>query len=86
MKSSPLKTERKHHGWSQTKLAKILGVGVATVARWEQGRAVPYPRYRKRLAALFDKTPQQLGLLPDADKQGEAPPTAVRSETAEGIR
>lgn len=62
---SQLKTERKQRGWSQNKVAEALGVNLSTVRRWERGQAMPYPYYRKKLVALFDKTAQELGLLPD---------------------
>ena len=58
MEASPLKAEREQRGWSQTELAKILGVSTTTVRRWERGLAVPYPYYRNKLVALFGKTPQ----------------------------
>ncbi len=81
MKPSSLKTERKHRGWSQDELAKTLGVSTTTVRRWEQGQAVPYPYYRKKLVALFGKTAQELGLLPDVDEQEEALLTGAQSKT-----
>src|SRR2546430_1532882 len=82
MKASSLRAERKQRGWSQDELAKTLGVSTTTIRRWEQGQAVPYPYYRKKLTALFGKTAEELGLLPDADERAEALPTAVRSEMA----
>ena len=62
-----LRVERKRRGWSQEKVAQALGVNVTTVRRWEGSKAVPYPYYRKKLAALFGTTAQKLGLLPDAN-------------------
>jgi len=82
MNPSSLKAERERRGWSQSDLAKKLGVGLSTVGRWEQGKSQPYPYHRKKLATLLGKTAQQLGLLPDTDEPREAPPTALRSETA----
>ena len=79
IKNHKLKTERKQQGWSQAKLAKVLGVTTRTVIRWEQGLAVPQPNYRKKLGALFGKTAQELGLLWDTDENDivqEAPPSA----------
>jgi hypothetical protein len=37
------------------------------VSRWEQGLVVPFPFYRRRLCALFDKTAEELGLPSDGD-------------------
>ena len=37
-----LKTWRKENGYSQAKLAKVLGVATMTVSRWERGvREIP---------------------------------------------
>ena len=68
MKTSPLKAERKERGWSQAEVAEALGVNLSTVRRWERGRAVPYPYYRKKLATLFGKTTEELGLLWDIEE------------------
>lgn len=68
MKNRKLRTERKMHGWSQAKLAEVLGVTTRTVIRWEQGLAVPQPNYRKKLGTLFGKTAQELGLLWDTNE------------------
>jgi transcriptional regulator with XRE-family HTH domain len=51
-----LRAERTRQGWSQAKLAEEVGVDARTVRRWEQGRAIPFPYYRKQLCVLFDKT------------------------------
>ncbi len=71
MKNRKLRTERKLQGWSQAKLAKVLGVTTRTVIRWEQGVAMPQPNYRKKLGTLFGKTAQELGLLWDVDENDE---------------
>src|SRR5260370_38091416 len=71
MKNRKLRTERKLQGWSQAKLAKVLGVTTRTVIRWEQGVAMPQPNYRKKLGTLFGKTAQELGLHWDVDENDE---------------
>jgi len=63
IQSPSLRTERKRQGWTQAKLAEVLGVSTKTVVRWEAGRCVPFPYYRQKLSALFGKTAQELGLL-----------------------
>src|SRR5690242_12598327 len=68
IKYRKLRTERKMHGWSQARLAEVLGVTTRTVLRWEQGLAIPQPNYRKKLGTLFGKTSQELGLLWDTDE------------------
>src|SRR5256884_7082598 len=80
--SDLLRAERKRLGWSQAKVAKALGVDVTTVRRWERGRVAPFPYHRRKICALFAKTPQELGLPPDADEQGKVPSTDVLSDTA----
>src|SRR5215469_8586427 len=73
MKPHPLKVERELRGWSQVKVAEAVGVSTQTVIRWEQRRAVPYPYYREQLAQLFDKSVQELELLP-AEQEPESQP------------
>ncbi len=67
-----LKAERKQRGWSQAKVAEILGVSPRTVRRWEKGIIIPYPYYSHQLCALFGKTATELGLVPDADENDVA--------------
>jgi transcriptional regulator with XRE-family HTH domain len=84
MKNRKLRTERKMHGWSQARLAEVLGVTTRTVIRWEQGLAVPQPNYRKKLGTLFGKTAQELGLLWDTDEHAtvqEVSPPALHIVT-----
>ncbi len=59
---SPLKLERELRGWSQARVAEELHVTSRTIARWEQGLAIPYPYYRERLCAIFEKNIYELGL------------------------
>ncbi|HEX3641761.1 MAG TPA: helix-turn-helix transcriptional regulator [Ktedonobacteraceae bacterium] len=87
MKFLSLKAERKERGWSQAEVAEALGVNLSTVRRWERGRAVPYPYYRKKLATLFGKTTEELGLLWDIEENDaeeaveEAPSPTAQSAT-----
>ena len=39
--SDKLKLERESKGWSKTKLAKYIGVGLSTYANWEYGVSEP---------------------------------------------
>jgi transcriptional regulator with XRE-family HTH domain len=63
MKLHPLKVERELRGWSQSKVAEMLGTTTRTVIRWEQGEVVPYPYYRERLCTVYGKNAKQLGLV-----------------------
>jgi transcriptional regulator with XRE-family HTH domain len=88
IKNRKLKNERKMHGWSQAKLAEVLGVTTRTIIRWEQGLAMPQPNYRKKLGTLFGKTAQELGLLWDTDEmtiEQEAPSTTPQLVTADAL-
>src|SRR4051812_30541227 len=67
MKQNSLKAERELRGWSQSKIAELLGTTTKTVGRWERGEAMPYPHYREQLCTLFGKNAQQLGWLQDTD-------------------
>src|SRR6266481_3121850 len=69
MKPNLLKAERELRGWSQSRIAELLGTTTKTVGRWERGEAVPYPHYREQLCTLFGKNAQQLGWLQDADEE-----------------
>ncbi len=81
-----LRQERERRGWSQGKIAEELGVDRVTVGRWERGVSQPYPYYRKKLSALFGKTPQELGLLDkdegtDSQAASASPPALPAQET-----
>ncbi len=60
-----LREERERHGWSQARLAEMLGTEAVTVGRWERGISFPYPYFREKLCQLFGKSLQELGLLTD---------------------
>src|SRR5437879_2888155 len=72
MKMHPLKAARDTLGWSQTKLAKAMGVSTKTVMRWEAGLAVPHPRHRAQLSRLFGKTFEDLGLPSNTNENDAA--------------
>lgn len=69
VKVSSLKAERELRGWSQAKIAELLGTTTKTVGRWERGEAVPYPHYREQLCELFGKNAQQLGWLQEEEER-----------------
>src|SRR4051794_13485209 len=69
MKPTSLKVERELRGWSQSRIAELLGTTTKTVGRWERGEAMPYPHYREQLCTLFGKNAQQLGWLQDTDEE-----------------
>jgi tetratricopeptide (TPR) repeat protein/transcriptional regulator with XRE-family HTH domain len=60
-----LRQERIQHNWHQQKLADLLGTTQVTISRWEGGSQQPSPYFREKLCALFDKSAQDLGLIPE---------------------
>jgi transcriptional regulator with XRE-family HTH domain len=62
-----LRREREIHAWSQARVAEEIGTDPATVSRWERGLSFPYPYFRERLCALFQKSPEDLGLVQSLD-------------------
>ena len=59
-----LKHERELRGWSQKRVAELVGAPDAkTIARWENGRTLPSPHYREQLCKVFGKSAEELGLL-----------------------
>ena len=57
-----LRKAREEQGWTQRRLAEVVGVEEQTVSSWERGRRLPSVEFRHRLSELLGKTPQQLGL------------------------
>ena len=55
--------ERKHHGWSQQEVARLIKTHPETVGRWEQGKAFPNRKYRVALCQLYGKNAEELGLI-----------------------
>jgi len=58
-----LKQVRELRGWSQAKVAELIGTDATTVSRWERGLFLPTPYFRERLCKLFGKDAEELGLL-----------------------
>jgi transcriptional regulator with XRE-family HTH domain len=81
MHTHPLKYAREARGWSQHEVANKIGVSGRTVARWEQGRSLPYPYYREQLCQLFHLDASSLGLLP----QEKTPPSSPDSQMMETL-
>ncbi len=60
---NPLRLERERRGWSQARLAEMLGTSTLSISRWERGTVHPSPYFREKLSALFKKDARALGLL-----------------------
>jgi uncharacterized membrane protein/transcriptional regulator with XRE-family HTH domain len=61
--SDRLRYERMQRGWSQARVAELIGTDSGNVSRWERGRSSPSPYFRERLCQLYEKNAQELGLL-----------------------
>ncbi|HEV2656651.1 MAG TPA: NB-ARC domain-containing protein [Ktedonobacteraceae bacterium] len=68
-----LKHEREQRGWSQSKLAGLVGTNPATIGRWERGISLPYPFHRERLCELYGKDARELGLVEEILVQNDEP-------------
>ncbi len=64
-----LKYERESRGWSRADLAHRLDVSDANIGRWERGETFPAHDYWQKLAELFGKTVEKLGLVSNVPKQ-----------------
>lgn len=67
-----LRQERIGRNWRQRDLAEQVGTTTVTVNRWERGSQLPSAYFRTRLCALFGKSAEALGFLPEVQQQ-EAP-------------
>lgn len=64
-----LRFEREQRGWSQADLAEKAKSDTKTVGRWESGKTMPRPYHRQILCKIFDKSPTELGLAPQAPRK-----------------
>lgn len=65
----PLRVARMQLKLSQAEIARIIGVSIRQVVRWEQGKCTPHPGHRKRLTEALDRTAEELGLSKYMEKQ-----------------
>ncbi len=65
---SRLKHERELRAWTQSEVAERIGTTQVNVSRWEKGITVPSPYYRQKLSELFNKSIQELGLIPQKNE------------------
>jgi transcriptional regulator with XRE-family HTH domain len=61
-----LRHEREIRGWSQSRLAELIGVDTSMISRWECGERKPEHFYREKLCTLFGKNAVELGFLEQA--------------------
>lgn len=56
-------------GLSQEAIARVLGISVGQVSRWENGKSTPHPANKRKLAKLLNVSPDEL----EFDQEGSAP-------------
>ncbi|SCE69790.1 helix-turn-helix transcriptional regulator [Micromonospora mirobrigensis] len=97
LKRHRLSQRRKALGYSQERLAELLGVERSTVVRWENAETDPQPWHRTRIASALAVTLEQLdGMLIDVSvtahrgqtmgEDARSPAPAARSELLNGLR
>ena len=55
-----LKSLRKQRKWSQSDLARVIGVSFATVNRWETGRTKPSQLAYEKIAMIIKQGKQDV--------------------------
>jgi transcriptional regulator with XRE-family HTH domain len=78
-----LKQARELRGWSQAKVAELIGTDATTVSRWERGIFSPTPYFREKLCVLFEKNAEELGLL-ETSQPSQQPEHATGSARTAG--
>lgn len=64
MPNYALRDARESSGLTQAELAEQIGVpDKFLVAKWEAGKHVPGPMYRRKLCEFFNKSPEELGFI-----------------------
>jgi WD40 repeat protein/transcriptional regulator with XRE-family HTH domain len=58
-----LRKERKQRAWTQEEVAEKLGIEARTIRNWESGTSFPVPKYRRKLARLYEKSLRELKLV-----------------------
>ena len=80
-----LARERKRRGWSQEKVAQLLGIDPKTVGRWERKETFPTLQLHGELCRVFGKSPEELGLLPEESNEVDLPPQSEQEPTASSV-
>ncbi|MFC0005599.1 helix-turn-helix transcriptional regulator [Micromonospora siamensis] len=97
LKRRRLSQRRKALGYSQERLAQLLGVERSTVVRWENAETDPQPWHRARIAAALEVTLEQFDdMLVDVSVAGhrgqdmgdnaQSPTSATQQELLSGLR
>jgi transcriptional regulator with XRE-family HTH domain len=84
-----LRYERDRRGWSQLELADRIGTTPLNVGRWERGVTLPGPHFRQKLCEVFEKSAQELDLVPqniDFDKATDLPLSTPAIQSSQEVR
>ena len=58
-----LRRERQLRGWSQQKIAELVGTSEDVVSRWERGERKPSPFFQEKFCVLYGKNAEELGFI-----------------------
>src|SRR5215469_10711517 len=89
VKSTPnkkLRREREYRCWTQQELADLIGTTPLNIGRWERGVTQPGPFFRQKLCQVFEKSAQELGLLPEGDERSKAGTVAASTPATPSAR
>ncbi|HET8851928.1 MAG TPA: NB-ARC domain-containing protein, partial [Ktedonobacteraceae bacterium] len=74
-----LRRARESKCLSQQQMAELLDTSTFTISRWERGLTLPGPYFRQKLCALFECSPDALGLIHDSASDTVLQATSSRS-------
>jgi DNA-binding XRE family transcriptional regulator len=69
--NNKLREYRESRRWTQADLANAIDVTELTIRRWERGHVVPSAYHVKKLCAVFQTTPEELGFVKSAQASNE---------------
>jgi transcriptional regulator with XRE-family HTH domain len=72
-----LRRERQLRGWSQQKIAELVGTSEDVVSRWERGERKPSPFFQEKFCVLYGKNAEELGFIQPHPDQPSAVITLV---------
>src|SRR6266487_2231419 len=58
-----LRRERQLRGWSQQKIAELVGTSEDVVSRWERGERTTSPFFQEKFCVLYGKNAEELGFI-----------------------
>ncbi len=80
-----LRYEREKRGWSQNRLAELIGADTSMISRWECGDRKPGHFYQEKLCDLFGKDAVELGLIEQRKNAESTQPSLTSLEVHEEV-